>query len=362
MYAKNPNSYGSLTGARQFLKDRPDMRDELLDCIARIEKQAQAGSSTNVREEVTGPLVDLLFAPDELLKRTLADGTSFTFRYSSKIARDFVMARQPRLDHVWEPQTTKTVVALSRGKSQVIIGGAYFGDHAILVGKTLGPAGLCHCFELASDNIAMLSQNARDNGLANIRIIQQALWSRDGAAITLSGSDSHASPQEAEGDAVDNNQFISRTIDSYVAEQQLTDVDVIMLDIEGGEHDALVGAAGALSADNHRAPAVISEIHGAYTDWSQGLRATPQCALLISHGYEVFAIRDYQGNDPSAGDIVELVDIDSAVIAGPRHGFNLLAVKSRTRLDPAVFRIVANVSPKLLHHRDQAIHGPLTRG
>ena len=57
---------------------------------------------------------------------------------------------------------------------------------------------------------------------------------------------------------------------------------------------------------------------------------------------------------------VELVDIDSAVISGPPHGFNLLAVKDRKRLDPAVFSIVKGVSPKLLHHRDQKIHGPLS--
>jgi hypothetical protein len=49
---------------------------------------------------------------------------------------------------------------------------------------------------------------------------------------------------------------------------------------------------------------------------------------------------------------VELIDIDSAVIDGRLHGFNLLAVKSRARLSPDAFRIVHGVSPKLLKHRD----------
>jgi hypothetical protein len=50
------------------------------------------------------------------------------------------------------------------------------------------------------------------------------------------------------------------------------------------------------------------------------------------------------------------------VIGGPPHGFNLLAVKMRARLDAAVFRIVHGVSPKLLHHRDPRIFAPLDGG
>jgi hypothetical protein len=41
--------------------------------------------------------------------------------------------------------------------------------------------------------------------------------------------------------------------------------------------------------------------------------------------------------------VVELVDIDSAIVSGPPHGFNLLAVKTRARLDPGLFRLVHNV-------------------
>ena len=142
--------------------------------------------------------------------------------------------------------------------------------------------------------------------------------------------------------------------------KKLKKVDVVMLDIEGGEYEALRGATETLSAPAGQAPALICEIHAAYTDWSRGLRHTGLCALMIEKGYEVFAIRDYQGNEAMGGKKVELVEIDGAVISGPPHGFNLLAVKSRAQLDTAVFSIVKGVSPKLLHHRDQKIHGPLS--
>ncbi len=359
MYGSNPNSYGSLENARRILSQRDDAREDILDCLAKVEKKLQAGSSLNIREEVTGPIADMLFVPGELLSRKIANGMKFTFRYSSKIARDFMMARQEPLDHVWEPQTTRSVVQLSRGAQNVIVGGAYFGDHSLLIATALAKGGICHCFELSDDNLEMLRTNLKDNNVVNVKVNQRALWSVDGTKISLAGADSHASPQEA-GANSDDEVYVSQSIDGYIAENKLGQIDVIMLDIEGGEYEALRGATSVLGRDAESAPAVICEIHAAYVDWSSGLAATPMCKLLLDNGYEIFAIRDYQGNDPSAGEVVELVDIDSAVISGPKHGFNLLAVKSRRRLDPAVFSLVNNVSPKLLHHRDQNIHGPLS--
>lgn len=359
MYASNPNSYGSLEGARKILSQNGAARDQILDCLASIEKKLQNGSAVNVREEVTGPIADLLFESGELLTRKISNGMSFSFRYSSKIARDFMMARQTPLDHVWEPQTTKAVVALSKGAKNVIVGGAYIGDHSLLIARSMARDGVCHCFELSDDSLEMLRMNLKNNHISNVKINQLALWSVDGVKIELAGEDSHASPQIADKDTTAPH-FVSSSIDNYAQKNKLDQIDVVMLDIEGGEFEALLGAKSVMARPVASAPAIICEIHAAYVDWSAGLRTTPLCQLMIDNGYEIFAIRDYQGNDPSAGEIVELVDIDSAVISGPKHGFNLLAVKSRDRLDPAVFSIVNNVSPKLLHHRDPKIYGPLT--
>jgi FkbM family methyltransferase len=336
------------------------VRDRLVDCLVEIERSLQVGNDANVREDLTGPIVDLLFDQGELLQRTVDGGLRFNFRYSSKIARDFVLARGRALDHVWEPQTTRSVIALSDGRHNVLIGGAYIGDHALYAARALAQGGYCHCFELSNESLALLRSNIADNRIENIVVNQKALWSVDGAAIMLDGEDSHASPQLAGTSAGET--FESRSIDGYVADQGLDRLDLVMLDIEGGEFDAIQGAQQVLSRPADTAPALICEIHRAYVDWSAGLRTTPLCAALISHGYEVFCIRDYQGNEAVDPPHVELVDIDSAVIDGPPHGFNLLAVKSRARLNPNTFRIVHGVSPKLLKHRNPAIHAPLRSG
>jgi FkbM family methyltransferase len=360
-YSENPRSYGSLAAARALLASHPVQRDKLLDCLVEIEKLIQASSSANVREDLTGPIVDLLFENGELLQRTVVGGMTFNFRYSSKIARDFMLARGRLPDHVWEPQTTRSVVALSKGKTGVLIGGAYIGDHALYAARMLSAGGTCHCFELSSDSLELLHSNLKTNNITNVKVNQEALWSVDGAKIVLAGEDSHASPQLADG-ATAGASFTSRSIDKYVANAGLKHLDLVMLDIEGGEYEALKGAQELLRQPAETAPAVIVEIHRAYVDWSAGLPTTPLCKILLDNGYEVFAIRDYQGNEAVDPPHVELVDIASAVISGPPHGFNLLAVKSRARLSPDTFRIVHGVSPKLLKHRDPAIFAPLASG
>jgi FkbM family methyltransferase len=360
VYSNNPRSYGSLDAVKVLLAAHPEQRQKLLDCLTEIENSLQTGSDHNVREEFTGPLTDLLFDEHELLERKVAGGLTFSFRYSSKISRDFVLARGTLPDHVWEPQTTRSVIALSKGHQAVLIGGAYIGDHALYAARALAPGGKCHCFELSSDSLELLRMNLAANAITNVVVNQVALWSSDGIDIVLAGKDSHASPQVADGQQ--GNTFRSLTVDSYLKANGVLQLDLLMLDIEGGEFDALQGAKGLLSQPADVAPALICEIHQAYVDWSSGLRHTPMCKLMIDHGYEVFAIRDYQGNEVVEPPHVELIDIDSAVISGPPHGFNLLAVKSRARLSPETFRIVHGVSPKLLKHRDAAIHAPLLTG
>ena len=364
MYSQNPLSYGSLATARELLSQHPDSREMILDCLVAIECQMQPGSHDNIREQLTGPLTDLLFDSGERLERRVAGGLTIGFRYTSKIARDFVLARQQVPSHVWEPQTTRALVSLASGGRNVIIGGAYFGDQALFAARALTAGGVCHCFEPSPSNLAMLEANAHRNSIANIKANLEALWSADDQPISLLGQDSHASPRLVDRQTVDvvSETVMSRTIDQYCDVNGIEQLDVLMLDIEGGEFEALLGARKTLARHGSRPTAVICEIHRAYVDWTGGLRQTPLCSLLIGIGYEVFAIRDYQGNEDMERTLVELVDIDTALLSGPPHGFNLLAVKSRDRLDPDVFGIVSHVSPKLMHHRDPKFHAPLATG
>ena len=131
-----------------------------------------------------------------------------------------------------------------------------------------------------------------------------------------------------------------------------------MLDIEGGELNALKGGESFLSKPASEAPDLIFEVHRHYVDWSEGLENTDILRFLNCHGYHVFAIRDYQDNVDLSGYPIELIPPAKCVLDGPPHGFNMVAVKNLERLNNPMIRYVENVSPKLLRHRDPRLHAP----
>lgn len=352
-------STGELTKALAEFGKGERHRESLLSLLKAFER-TWTDTDVNVREEITGPIVDAAHKGVGELRRVLESGLQFHFVYRSKIARDFVMADDP-VDHVWEPQTTKLLLSVGKTSQRAVIGGAYFGDHAIPLANVMKPrSGYCHCFELNAEQVAFLRKNARVNQLENVVVNQLGLWDKDGAMLALSGADSHAFPQEVSGREKGSG-FQTVTLNTYCRSAGLTSIDIIMLDIEGGELAALQGASEYLNQPAGTAPVVIFEVHRAYVDWSDGLHRTDIVRLLEESGYSVFAIRDYQGNVPLRDYPVEVIPVRDVYLEGPPHGFNMLAFKDRDLLAKHKLVLCHGVSPKLLFHRDPRLHQPLHR-
>jgi FkbM family methyltransferase len=328
------------------------VRQRIVDACLAVEDKPEH-RWTQVRDDVTGPIVDALFAGAGVIRKQIASGLKFDFEYRSKIARDFVMSEPAVPDHVWEPQTTRTLLHFARGVRNVVVGGAYFGDQAIpLAHAAADNDGVVHAFEADLHQAQMLAHNAALNGLTNVRVITDALWSASGKRVSLAGDDALASPQ------ADSQGIPTITIDDYAATAGVESIGLITLDLEGGELEALRGAHGQLAKPAGSAPVVVFEIHRNYVDWSGGLLATEVARLLTGHGYTLMAIRDFQSNRKMGGIPVELVVPETAYLDGPPHGFNVLAVKDVAFLEAPLFRIVEGVSPKLLMHRDPRLHHP----
>lgn len=341
-----------LRSAMHRLGRDPMLRGAMLELLKRAEDRLDYDGA--VRDDVTGPIADALHGDDDRYDKTLADGTRFSFLFRTKIARDFLMAESERPSHVWEPQTTRLLLDLARDLAgDAVVGGAYFGDQAILVARKLPAGRSVHCFEPNAVQAGMLAGNARLNHLDNVRISRSGLWSSSGARLKLAGFDSFANAVDAGVD--DSDAFSTVSIDDYRAGASLR-VGLIQLDIEGAEYAALLGARRTLEQDR---PHVVFEVHRHYVDWSGGLAQTDICRLLTGLGYTIFAVRDFNSHREMGERPVELVPLESVYLDGPPHGFNMLAVQDRQRVAGAGFRIVANVSPKLLAHKDPALHHPL---
>jgi FkbM family methyltransferase len=344
-----------LAAALEKIRATPGWRQAFVRHLLALEKDI-ATPGVDLREEVTGPLVDAVFEEGEPIRRSLSNGVTFEFLYRSKIARDFVMSEPAVPDHAWEPMTSRIVVDLAREARQVVIGGAYFGDHAILIAREVARnGGVVHAFEPNSDQRRMLMRNAELNGLTNIVARPEGLWSSSSEHLKLVGYDSFATAEKAEPGAADAFQTV--TIADYLGAQGIDRLDLIVVDIEGAELAALKGAEKFLAGPD--APHIVYEVHRHYVDWSAGMPATEISRFLTGLGYTLFALRDFNSNVDLSGKPVELIPQDKIYLEGPPHGFNMVAVKDPAIFDRPGYRIVENVSPKLLRHKDPALHHPV---
>lgn len=321
-------------------------------------EQTLARPGFSVRDEISAPIIDALFADVGILRKQLINGVVFDFHYRSKIAREFVMSEPETPDHVWEPQTTKLLLQLAQGAREVLVGGAYFGDHAILIAHQLRGHGRVHAFEPNPDQNAMLAHNAKINQLDNVIAWRLGLWSESSKRLKLVGDDALAHPAEVDVQAADG--FETLSVDDYVQRERIENLDLIMLDIEGAELSVLRGAEQQLAKPAAQAPRLVFELHRHYVDWTNGLALTDIVRYLTGFGYKVFAVRDYNANVDMRGQPIELLELEGIYLEGPAHGFNMVAVKELAILQKDVFRFCRGVSPKLLAHRDPGLHQPLS--
>ena len=345
-----------LESALRMIAENGDWRHSLIRHLVALEKEI-ATPGIDIREAVTGPIVDVLFDEDEVVRKTLSNGIILEFLYRSKIARDFVMSEPESPDHAWEPQTSRIVVELAKTAKQVVIGGAYFGEHAILIAREVSKnGGTVHAFEPNAEQRAMLRRNAELNGLTNIKPRAEGLWNDSTSSLKLVGYDSLAAAEAT--DASGDDAFESVTISDYLKAVGVDTLDLLVIDIEGAELAALQGAEAFLLLPAGQAPNILFEVHRHYVDWSKGLENTAIVRLLTDRGYQVFALRDFNSNVSMSKDTIELVPLGSIYLDGPPHGFNMLATKDSSIFHGELYSIVKDVSPKLLRHQDPALHHP----
>ena len=334
-----------------------ELRAEVFEALRR--EQAKANEPARFKNEVRWPIVLGLLSGTKEHAVHLANGLVFQVSADSRIERALLLSDDAHPDHVWEPQTTKLLVTLGRIAKNIIVGGAYIGDQALLIAKAIvddGGNGLVHAFEPMSIPFEKLRRNIEANGLLNVLPHQLALWSSSHKRVRLDGPLALASSQLVDDATVDAIETI--TIDDYVAEQRLPSIGLIMLDLEGGEEEALQGAAGVLGGP--QPPDVVFEIHRSFVDWSAGLPQTSIVRRFLDLGYDVFAIRDFHDNRSMAGQPIELIPADSVYLEGPPHGFNVLATRRFSEIELSMdLRVVRDVSPKLLLEKDPRLHHPL---
>jgi FkbM family methyltransferase len=354
----NGSSHNVMNALAQAGANEP-LRIKLLDALRVAE--LGAANPADFRAAVRWPLVQCLLAEANFHRVKLKNGLVVEVGLDSRIEQALMLSLQAEPDHVWEPQTTRLLLALAANACHILVGGAYIGDQVLPLAQALAnqqPIGMVHAFEPMNWAYRRLLRNVQLNNLENVMASRLALWDQ-ATTLTLQGHAALASTTASRNDEFENSTELvdAVTVDDYVQAKRLPSIDLIMLDIEGGEEKALRGAQQLLRRSD--APHLVFEVHRDYVDWSNGLEQTPIALFLTAHGYTAYAIRDLQNNYSMAGRSIEIIPLDRVYLNGPPHGFNLLATKDASLVCRLGLRVVKDVSPKLLVDNDPALHHPL---
>lgn len=155
--------------------------------------------------------------------------------------------------------------------------GANFGGYSL----TMAPQILMvHAFEPIADNCDRLRRHVQLNALANVVVNEIALSDREGEAVFYSLDRGSQGTLEAEFAARRDERppmhVRCGTLDRYVKDNRIERIDIIKMDVEGHEVQALMGASNTLQQTSQ----IVLEWHG-----QRNKRETTE--LLEAAGFEL---------------------------------------------------------------------------
>lgn len=171
--------------------------------------------------------------------------------------------------------------------------GANIGYYTLLAANRVGPTGRVVSFEPLEHNAALLSRMVAENGLGDrVRVQQQAVSDRPGTAeLTIAAGARNSGGAYLAPTSDVRPGFVTQkaetvTLDSF---EELRDVDVLKIDVEGAEPFAFLGAQTIF--ENAR-PIVLCELHERQLQLVAGISSRDLIARLDAFDYECRSIED----------------------------------------------------------------------
>ncbi len=168
--------------------------------------------------------------------------------------------------------------------------GANVGLYSLLAAIE-NPRATVHAFEPTPELVSALKSNLALNRIWNVVVNEEAIGRTNGQAYLqrCSGDDGSNEGMNFIAATYDPVATISPVevvaLDDYCSQRQIDWVDLMKIDVEGGEYDALVGAENLL---RRRA---ITCIVIEFMDWAAeraGHKVPEIRMLLVDHGYSLF--------------------------------------------------------------------------
>jgi len=204
------------------------------------------------------------------------------------IPNDPGISTELRLFKIHEPLTTKILTEYIQNGWTILDVGSNIGYYALLESQLVGEKGKVIAIEPMPLNYSYLIKNIRLNKVKNVLPINCAISNKNGKIKMIKSSYSNwcsvftgKIPEIIKNDNYSVIEIPTKTIDSIVKELHLKYVNLIRMDIEGHELEAIKGGIKTIKKYH---PDLLIEIHTKYLG-KQGTKKLLN--LLENEGYRI---------------------------------------------------------------------------
>jgi FkbM family methyltransferase len=167
----------------------------------------------------------------------LPDGNRITFHWKDRYEVSYIVNEIYRLGvyhHMGFPHEGETVIDV----------GGHIGIFTLHTATKVGTTGRVIAVEPSPDNFRMLNKNVKSNRLKNVTPVCTALADLEGTGkLFLDGSGRHSLLSRGADEYVETPMI---TLDQLIENQQLKQIDLLKIDVEGSEMKVLKGGANTL--------------------------------------------------------------------------------------------------------------------
>jgi FkbM family methyltransferase len=194
--------------------------------------------------------------------------------------------------HPYEEGEWKFIQKILRPGMTFIDIGANQGFYTILGARSVMPGGIVYAFEPAPPEARKLRANLRLNGAKQVVVEERALGAAVGNADFYLCHGHQGSWSSLRVPAADVTARVSRievgltTLDTYLADKDVSESSVMKIDVEGGELAVLQGSQGVLQ---QRRPIVLCEALSVRT-YQWGYDVDSLLNFVVGFDYEWFSV------------------------------------------------------------------------
>lgn len=199
------------------------------------------------------------------------------------------------LSNTYEPDVSAVFRRLLRPDMAVLDIGANIGFFTMLSASLVGPAGFVLAVEPNPANARLIEASRRLNGYGQVTIAQVAAG-RSTGLLALHTAQSNGTTSNPSNDLA--LLLSAQTVPAIAIDQLLAPdrrVDLIKVDVEGAEYNALMGCAQLIARDR---PSIISEFSPDMMPGISGVSGEEYLSWILERGYRIAVIQGDGSTSP----------------------------------------------------------------